>query len=207
MKRIPGLLCFRIVDNPRANSSSVLLVDLDPSFTDYAVSPPPDWMVAAVTPLAPQYPVVIHPSMWPRKPSNSPLLVGMWSRIYICKRHVPSTGHAQECRCRSGYRYSREGGQPPKCTRIPPIRWQIWGPCIVVWVVLMGVVLRYFWAMMRFNAGSLYAVSSRLEPPGERALPASTSAAISTHCARRQAAFTGLFNFVVPAVRAWQHAM
>ena len=39
--RIPGLLCYRIINNPRANSgSSVLLVDLDPSFTDYAVSDP-----------------------------------------------------------------------------------------------------------------------------------------------------------------------
>ena len=41
MPRIPGLLCYRIINNPRANSgSSVLLVDLDPSFTDYAVSDP-----------------------------------------------------------------------------------------------------------------------------------------------------------------------
>ena len=81
-------------------------------------------------------------------------------------RRALSTRHAQECRCQSGYRYSREGGQPPTCTQIPPIRWQIWGPCIVIWAVLMGIILRYFWAMMCFNAGSLYAVSSTQDPPG-----------------------------------------
>ena len=81
----------------------------------------------------------------------------------------PCRCHVQGCKCQSGYWYSRTGGQPPKCTRIPPIRWQIWAPCIVVLAALLAAVLRYFWGMLRANAGALYAVNTKLEPPGEPA--------------------------------------
>ena len=63
----------------------------------------------------------------------------------------------------------RTGDEAPACHRIPPIRWSIWAPCIVIWAAIMLAILRYFWAMMCFNAGSLYAISSKQEPPGESA--------------------------------------